>query len=79
MKVFFVWHDRLMSCAVVTQGKSALNTITCVVFDGYSTNISESYATQQDAIHEVRNDVCFLHAHFSFMAMGIVMQQQDML
>jgi hypothetical protein len=35
------------------QGKSALNTITCVVFDGYSTNISESYATQQDAIHEV--------------------------
>jgi hypothetical protein len=35
------------------QGKSALNTITCVVFDGYSTNISELYATQQDAIHEV--------------------------
>jgi hypothetical protein len=35
------------------QGKSTLNTITCVVFDGYSTNISELYATQQDAIHEV--------------------------
>jgi hypothetical protein len=35
------------------QGKSALNTITCVVFDGYSTNISELYATQQDAIHKV--------------------------
>jgi hypothetical protein len=35
------------------QGKSALSTITCVVFDGYSTNISESYATQQDAIHEI--------------------------
>jgi hypothetical protein len=35
------------------QGKLALNTITCVVFDGYSTNISELYATQQDAIHKV--------------------------
>jgi hypothetical protein len=36
------------------QGRPALNTITCVVFDGYSTNISELYATQQDAIHEVQ-------------------------
>jgi hypothetical protein len=34
------------------QGKLTLNTITCVVFDGYSTNISELYATQQDAIHK---------------------------
>jgi hypothetical protein len=30
------------------------------VFDGYSTNISELYATQQDAIHEVQRELILI-------------------